>query len=268
MYTKDIDTSTIEDKEIENIMYQSLNNREFIFYLQPKHNLNSLEISGAEALVRWLHPTKGILSPYEFIPLFERNGFIINLDIFIFEEVCKKIFEWEVNGVPLVPISVNISRLHLKNPNFIDEYRRIINIYKTPPSLIEIEITESAVFDNMDILLSIMKEFKLIGFKISMDDFGTGYSSLNMLREIPVDVLKLDRDFLSGGHLLERTRIVIQGVMWIAKKLDIVVVSEGVETKEQVEFLKEIGCPMAQGYYFNKPMPVHEFEEKLLNYIP
>ncbi|MEF9952823.1 MAG: bifunctional diguanylate cyclase/phosphodiesterase [Clostridium sp.] len=265
VFYSDISKHINMEKQIEGIMLSALENKEFTFYLQPKFNLKLNKVTGAEALVRWFPLNHPEISPGKFIPIFEKNGFIEALDKYVFEEVCKTLWQWRLLGLHTLPISVNISRIHLNNPHFVSEYKAIIKKYNIDPSLIEIEITESAVFDHMDILIDILKKLKDIGFLVSMDDFGTGYSSLNMLREIPVDVLKLDKAFFFDGNVGDRTKIIVEGVVSIAKQLNVKVVSEGVESEEHVNFLRSIDCDMAQGYYFYKPMPVKSFEDIILD---
>ncbi|MFL8710004.1 EAL domain-containing protein [Clostridioides sp. GD02377] len=252
------------EKRLEDNMNKALEKDEFIVYYQPKYSLNDgNEIEGAEALIRWDSPEMGFISPIDFIPLFEKNGFIVNVDMFVFEEVCKTINKWINEGYTPVPISVNMSRVHLYRDNFIENITDLINKYNISPKFIELELTESVVFDNLDILINIMKKLKEIGFIISMDDFGSGYSSLNLLKDLPFDVLKLDRGFLIETTDTKRGKIIISKIVEMAKAINIKVICEGVETYEQVEFLKEIGCDKVQGYLFAKPMVLDEFEKRL-----
>ncbi|NJA70420.1 bifunctional diguanylate cyclase/phosphodiesterase, partial [Clostridioides difficile] len=241
-YDKEMHKKILKEKEIENSMVDALNNGEFIVYFQPKYSLSDYQIIGAEALVRWDNPQKGLIPPIEFIPVFERNGFIVNIDFYVFEEVCKKIREWMDEGQKVVPISVNLSRMHFVNSNFIEKFKLIVDKYKIPTRLIELELTETAVLDNIEGLLDTMNNLKEKGFVISMDDFGTGYSSLNLLKELPVDILKLDRAFFTEKDESNNEKIVISNVIKMAKELKMKVISEGVETISQVEFLKQIGC--------------------------
>lgn len=253
-----------KEKRFEDNMNKALEKGEFIVYYQPKYSLNDgNEIEGAEALIRWNSPEMGFISPIDFIPLFEKNGFIVNIDMFVFEEVCKTLNKWINKGYTPVPISVNMSRVHLYRNNFIENITDLINKYDISPEFIELELTESIVFDNLNILINIMKKIKEIGFLISMDDFGSGYSSLNLLKDLPFDVLKLDRVFLIETTDTKRGKIIISKIVEMAKAINIKVICEGVETYEQVEFLKEIGCDKAQGYLFAKPMVLDEFENNL-----
>lgn len=251
----------IKEKEIENKMEKALANNEFVVYLQPKYEIKNNTICGAEALVRWIDPEKGLLSPGHFIPVFEKNGFIVKLDLYVFENVCKTLRRWIDKGIKPVPISLNLSQIHLKNPNFLDEYIKIYELYNIPSELIEIELTETLVFENMDILINVINEIHTAGFKCSLDDFGSGYSSLNMLKDIPVDSLKLDKAFFETNNS-ENTKCeyVIESIIDLAKKLEMQTVSEGVETIPQVEFLKKSSCDIVQGYVFSKPIPIKDFE--------
>lgn len=263
-FYSDIDQRRItKQKEVESEMKKALENNEFNVYFQPKYDIKSLKIIGAEALVRWVHPEKGVISPGEFIPIFERNGFIVNLDRYIFEKVCETIRYWIDNNIKIVPISVNITRNNLKVKSFLKEYIDITRKYDVSPSFIEIEITENFVIDNIDYFVKVIKDIKNAGFKISMDDFGSGYSCLNFLKDMPIDVLKIDKEFFNDIRDNQRWKKVVAGVVELAKNLDIEIVSEGIETSEQLGFLKEIGCDMAQGYLFQKPMPSCEFENLL-----
>ena len=251
----------IKEKEIENSMEKALENHEFQVYLQPKVCLKTGKVIGAEALVRWLHPTKGIIYPNDFIPLFEENGFILKLDQYVFEEVCKLLRRWIDQEKPLRRISVNLSRNHLNKQGFLKEYSEIQKKYNVPPELLEIELTETIVFENLSLLKELIDDIHNMGFLCSMDDFGSGYSSLNVLKEVPVDILKLDRIFFVN-EATKRSNDVIQSVIELAKKLDMETVAEGIETIPQVESLQKMQCDIIQGYVFAKPMPISEFDEK------
>lgn len=263
-YDNKIHDQEIKEKKMENTMFSSLENKEFIVHLQPKIELSTGEIQGSEALVRWKSSDKGLIPPNEFIPFFEKNGFVINLDLYVLEEICIQLRKWIDEGINPVTISVNVSRIHLYCNNFIETYKNIIDKYEIPARYIELELTESIIFDNFDILIDIMNNLKEIGFLISMDDFGSGYSSLNMLKEIPMDILKLDQKFIMETYNSNRSKIIVTKVVEMAKELGMKVVSEGVETEEQFELLKEVKCDMAQGYLFGKPMPIEEFEKLIM----
>ncbi|HBF7899361.1 EAL domain-containing protein [Clostridioides difficile] len=263
-FNEDTRNRLYKEKRLEDNMNKALEKGEFIVYYQPKYSLGDVnEIEGAEALIRWNSPEFGFISPIDFIPLFEKNGFIVNIDMFVFEEVCKTLNKWINKGYTPIPISVNLSRVHLYRDNFIENITDLISKYNISPEFIELELTESVVFDNLNILIDIMKKIKEIGFLISMDDFGSGYSSLNLLKDLSFDILKLDRGFLIETTDTKRGKIIISKIVEMAKAIDIKVICEGVETYEQVEFLKEIGCDKVQGYLFAKPMVLDEFEKHL-----
>lgn len=262
-YLEDIKESAIREKEIENRMEYALANKEFVVFLQPKYNLKNEKIVGAEALVRWKTDGIDIVYPDSFIPLFEQNGFITKLDLYMYENVCKIIRGWIDSGLAPVTVSVNFSRIHLRNKTLVDQLSSIADSYALPHHLLEIEITETAIFDSLDIFEEVFQKIRQAGFTLSMDDFGTGYSSLGMLKNLPIDVLKIDRGFFTEARDQERAYAVIASVMDMAKKLNIHTVAEGVETQEHIDILRDFGCETVQGYYFAKPMPVEEFEQRL-----
>ena len=198
---------------------------------------------------------------FDFIPLFEQNGFILNLDHYIWEQACKTIRKWINWGLTPTPISVNVSRLHLNSDDFIDFLLHLIKKYNIPAQLLELELTESACFEDIEKFLDILNTLKKYGFNIAMDDFGVGYSSLNMLRKIPVDILKLDKEFISTSTADEKGKVVVKHVLAMAKNLNLKTVSEGIETKDQAEFLSIAGCDIAQGFLFARPMPIPDFEK-------
>ena len=255
--------NSLREKNIEDNMEHALKNNEFVVYLQPKIELKTNKVAGAEALVRWQDPNKGLIPPNEFIPIFERNGFITKLDIYVFEEVCRTIKEWLDEGTNPIPISVNLSRVHLENPNFLKKYKEIQQKHGIPADLLEIELTETLVFENFENLKKVINEIHQMGFWCSVDDFGSGYSSLNLLKEIQVDTLKLDRIFFSKEND-ERGSSVIETIVGLAKKLNMETVSEGIETVSQVEFLKEINCDIVQGYVYSRPLSKKDFEASFL----
>ena len=260
-YDGKIREKALREKDFENAMPTALENHEFMCYIQPKYGAKSRRIEGGEALIRWKSSEFGFVFPNEFIPLAEKNGFVVELDFFILEEVCKAMRHWIDKGIKPVVISVNMSRVHLTHDDFIWRLREIIDKYAIPYEYIELEITETVFSDNADLLLRVMKKLHDIGFQLSIDDFGSGYSSLNMLKDIPADVVKIDREFFNGTVNSDKGRAVITAVVDLAQKLDMQVISEGVETLEQVEFLDEINCELIQGYYFAKPMPLKDFEK-------
>lgn len=250
--------------EITNSMEMALAHNEFKVYYQTKVNISDGSIAGAEALVRWVKPDKTVMGPDSFIPLFEKNGFVVNLDYFVYEDVCKMIRHWIDNGMKVIPISVNVSRVHLyEEQSFIKNVIAIVDKYKIPHELIELELTENIFIDSAESALLTMKALKNEGFKVSIDDFGSGYSSLNLLKDMNSDVLKLDRAFFGKEELRKEEQIIVSSIVDMAKKLDIKVVSEGVETQQQSDFLKEIQCDLAQGFLFSRPIPREELEQLL-----
>ena len=253
-----------EEEIIEDNMEQALECGEFKVYLQPKFDLHvSTLITGAEALVRWQQGDK-LVPPGKFIPLFERNGFIKKLDRYIFEEVCKQQKIWLNRGFNIRVISVNMSRANLDDPTFVQNLADICQRYNLSTKYFEIEITESVAFENLEVLIRVFNELKHFGFHISIDDFGTGYSSLNMLKDLHADVLKIDRAFLTDAiDPNDRASAIISHVISLALALKMKTICEGIETFDQAKLLNNLGCDMAQGFYFAKPMPIPEFERRV-----
>lgn len=248
---------------IEDNMETALANGEFVVYLQPKYNPADNRLVGAEALVRWQHPEKGLIPPGKFIPFFEENGFITKIDDYMISEVAKLQAEWTIQKRKQIPVSVNISRAHFAQEGLAEHIAKLVDAYGPQHELIELEVTESAFFDDKDILIETVKQLKAMGFRVSMDDFGAGYSSLNSLKDIPLDVLKLDGEFFRGDDTDGRGRVVVREAIQLARNLNMRIVAEGIEHKEQVDFLADQGCDMIQGFYFAKPMPVEEFEKRV-----
>lgn len=249
------------EKDIENRMHSALTNGEFCIYLQPKQSIRTGKTCGAEALVRWNDPEAGLIPPGKFIPLFEKNGFIVELDRFVFEEVCKLIKSWIDRGLTPVPISVNMSRCHLHYPDFWTAYEKIRKSYNIPQELLEIELTETMVFEDPEKLITVIDDIKNGGYQCSMDDFGSGYSSLNTLKSIRVDTLKLDKAFFPEDVDNDpRSIAIIKAVVQLAGELQMKTVAEGVEKQNQADFLKTTGCDTIQGYLFARPMPIKDFE--------
>ena len=250
------------ERKVEDEMEKALENRQFKLYLQAKYSTKEEQVAGAEALVRWIHPTEGFIPPGRFIPIFEKNGFILHLDDYMLEQVAMQQAKWLREGKALYPISVNVSRAHFTREDLAEHICRIVDKYEVPHKYIELELTESAFFDDKNVLISTVKKLRDSGFVVSMDDFGAGYSSLNSLKELSIDVLKIDADFFRGMDSVERGMLIVSEVINLAKKLDMKIVAEGIESKEQVEFLAAQECDLIQGYYYAKPVPVEEFEKK------
>lgn len=247
-----LENQLIEEQKIESGMKKALENQEIKVYYQPKVNTETEKVIGAEALVRW-HKDGQIIPPNKLIPLFEKNKFILKLDLYVFEQVCKDIADWK-NKYNFIPtISINVSKEHFTDENFIDEYVEISNKYNIDRTHIDLEITESATIDEKIDILNILNKIKEKGFIISIDDFGTGYSSLSMIQSMPFDVLKIDKVFISNADLGSNKNI-MNYIMLIAKRLGVNTIVEGVETKEQVEYIKKLKCDAIQGYYYSKPL--------------
>lgn len=252
-----------KEMEIVNSMENALQNQEFIMYLQPKICLKDNRLVGAEALVRW--KKDGIIvPPNDFIPIFEKNGFIVNLDFYIYEEACKLLRSWLNKGLTTIPISVNVSRVHLNDEKFVTNFSELVNSYQIPPHLLELELTESIFLDNTETAITTMKKFRNLGYGVSIDDFGAGFSSLNLLKDMTTDVLKLDKEFFRQGEMQKEDQIIVSSIINMAKQLNMKVLSEGVETQMQSDFLRGISCDMAQGYLYAKPMPIKEFEQLII----
>lgn len=264
-YDEQLRSEIIREKAIEDQMEAALENQEFQVYFQPKVFLSTKKIAGAEALIRWEHPQKGLLLPGDFLPVFEKNEFVIRLDNYVLDQVCQRISRWLEQGYTPIPVAVNISRVNLHDSQFVAKVKETAARWKVPPKLIELELTESAAqeFKDTQQLAQMMEELQQDGFRIAMDDFGTGYSSLNLLKDLPVDVLKLDREFFAAQPQTSRSQTVIRDVILMAKHLHIMVVAEGVETKEQLDLLDGTGCDIVQGFYFAQPMSAEEFERQI-----
>lgn len=243
-------------KFIEENMQAAVAERQFLMYLQPKYSIARNEIIGAEALVRWKHPERGMIYPDQFIPVIEENGFIRKVDYYIWEEACRFLKKCKEAGIRSCPVSVNVSRVHLRDDECIQVLSELLGHYRIGKELLELEITESA--DNQQVSRKAL-QLKEEGFTLLMDDFGSGYSSLNILLETPFDVIKLDRKFMENMMVSDKGRLILEQVVTMADKLDLGLLAEGVETKEQTELLRSIGCDQVQGYYYAKPMPEEEF---------
>ena len=264
-YNRSLDLCLTEERRMTVEMGPALQNGEFVVYYQPKYELATERLSGAEALVRWQNPKRGFMPPDKFIPLFERNGFITQLDIFVWTTVCQELRKWIDSGHQPVPISANLSRVDIYNQNLPDIISSILERYHLPANLLHMEITETSYTDNPKQLIETVTKLKQRGFLIEMDDFGSGYSSLNMLNEVPVDTLKLDMRFMKYRTLGGNAGNILFFIMNLAKWLETTVVAEGIETRDQMLFLRSLGCNYGQGYYFAKPMPLKDFQALQIN---
>ena len=255
LYDHTMHEKLIREQQILNTMQESLKREDFQVYLQPKVEIGTGRLIGAEALVRWKHPDMGMISPADFIPLFEKNGFIYSLDLFVWRTVCRMLRDW--GGA--IPVSVNVSRTDLYHEDLPETLVQMRQEYGLAPDALHLEITESAYVKDSVQILAVIRRLKQAGFVIEMDDFGSGYSSLNTLSDLPIDVMKLDLQFLSHGENEARHHKVMRLVIDLAKELQLQVIAEGVETAEQAQLLKNMGCPLAQGYFYGRPMPEREF---------
>lgn len=259
-YSEEMRKEIQEEEEIERLMAGALAKEEFLVYFQPQYSLDGDVIAGAEALVRWQSPEMGFLSPYRFIPLFEKNGFITELDYYIFEKVCQALRTWLDRGYRCPPVAVNMSRLHVREPDFVERLLQIAKRWQIRPDQLELELTESVFVEDNGPILAVMHTLRQEGFLQSLDDFGSGYSSLNLLTEIPADIIKLDKEFFHAFDTNPKSKQVVSQSVRLVHELGMRVVAEGVETLEQVVFLKSIDCDMVQGFYFSKPLEAPAFE--------
>lgn len=240
---------------------------EFVVYLQPKFDIGTEKIKGAEALVRWNYKNKELLPPYRFIPYFEKDATIDKIDDLVLKKICETMSRWKREGKPLYPVSVNLSRMRMNDENLIDKLTDVVDSYGVDHNLIDFELTESASYDNMERMLYMLGELRERGFKISMDDFGTGYSSLSLLTQMPIDTLKIDKSFvdkIAGDAKRNEDIILLRHIINLAKELGFVCLAEGAESRVQIDRLRDLGCEIIQGYYFSKPIPIAEYEETYL----
>ncbi len=257
-----------EETRLEKRVSKAVKDGEFIPYLQPKFELSTKKICGAEALVRWVTPT-GMIYPDNFIPLFERNGFIDTLDFIVYQKVMEHIRNFLDRNLKVYPISLNVSRNHIQNKNFVNQIMELIHQYDIPVELLELEVTESIFVEDKEVLKYFIENIKRPKIKVSIDDFGTAYSSLQVLKDIDIDILKIDKGFLenidfSDAHQFTKDEVVLKNIINLARDLDCKVICEGIETDEQIKLLENIGCEYGQGYVFAKPMPIAEYEDLFL----
>lgn len=259
IYNEHLGDSIRKELVIEENMVSSLDKGHFQVYYQPKMKISTGEICGAEALVRWIHPELGFLSPASFIPVFERNGFISSLDQFVWEQVCKDIANWKKNGIKIVPISCNASRRDFDLPDLSDRIIKLADKYEIEHSFFHLEVTESSYAESPENVVRHIRALREAGFKVELDDFGSGFTSLSFLNDMDLDTLKLDMSILHKDEP-ESGRSVLTFVMQMAKMMGLTTVQEGVETKEQLERLKALGCDRIQGYLCSKPLARNDFE--------
>ncbi len=264
-FTEEMFNALHWEHTVEESLDEAIANEEFEVYLQPKYGPKDSVLKGAEALIRWNSPKYGFQTPYKFIPVLEKNGSITKIDDYMISHTAKLQAQWLKEGKKIVPVSVNVSRVHFLDDGLAERIRDLVDEYGLPHEYIEIELTESAFFDDKERLLETVLKIKEYGFDVSMDDFGAGYSSLNSLKELPLDVLKIDAGFFRNAGDSTRLDAVITTIITLAKRLNMRVVAEGVEEKDQVDFLAEKGCDMIQGYYFSKPVKAEEYREDMEN---
>ncbi len=262
-YTEELRQELLTEQWITANMRQALLRGEFVPFFQPQYRLYTGQITGAEVLVRWISRERGFIGPGQFIPIFEKNGFISEMDLYIWEESCRWLRKWLDDGNPPIALSINASRLDVRNLDLARVLPEMVHRYQLPPSLIRLEITESAYSQDPEQFIHTVSALQRTGFTIEMDDFGSGYSSLNVLKDVPVDVLKLDMLFLSAGDEFGRSASIIRSVVNMSKWLNLTVIAEGVETAQQSDFLKSVGCTQAQGYRYSKPICATDFEALL-----
>lgn len=258
-YDEEFHQRVMEEKQITYEMKSALESGQFHAYYQPKYNLTTGKIIEAEALVRWIHPERGVMPPRSYLPIFERNGFIAKMDAEICDLVCADLKGWRERGIKIMPISVNISWVDLYNPNLPELLTGIVKKHGLSTDYLHLELTETVYTQNPKVMLDAIKKLRDSGFVIAIDNFGLGYSSLNMLSKVPVDELKLDMRSLENNLFVKGNKSIIKFIVELAKDMGLKVIAEGVETEDDYQYLKSIGCKEGQGYYFSKPLPAYEF---------
>ena len=260
-YSSDMKTRLENNHVLLTEVQAGLERDEFIYYLQPKCNLNTGKIVGLESLVRWKHPEKGIVAPGYFIPVMESNGLITELDMKVWEQVCQTLQDWIKSGHKVIPISVNVSSVDIYAIDVVEHFKNLVRKYGLPPEYVELEITESAYVEEYKVITSVAEALRNAGFTVLMDDFGSGYSSLNMLKDVNVDVLKIDMKFLKmDENTMDKGMGILEAVTRMANIMGLRMIAEGVETEDQINYLLNMGCIYGQGYFFYKPLPVEEIK--------
>lgn len=263
MYDETMRDRLLRERDIIDSMAEALAENQFAVYFQPKISLTDGRLAGAEALVRWNHPEKGMISPGEFIPLFEKNGFITQMDEYVWEKTCALMKNWKEKGYPVIPVSVNVSRADFYQADLSECLNSLVRKYGLTPKELHLEVTESVYTENTVQILRMIEEMRSLGFVIELDDFGSGYSSLNMLNQMELDIMKLDMKFIRSEMLKPEDQGILRFIIDLAHSKKLSVVAEGIETSEQVDRIRKLGCDYAQGYYFSKPISESDFEELL-----
>jgi EAL domain-containing protein (putative c-di-GMP-specific phosphodiesterase class I) len=253
------------EHELSMQLPEALSERQLVCYLQPQSDEEGV-VKGAEALVRWQHPQRGLLRPGEFVPFFERNYMIVEIDQFIWEEACRILRRWMDMGHDDLYISVNVSARDLESIDVYKTLMGLIDKYELDPSMLKVEITEGTIMQNPRRQLKLIGKLRTAGFYVEMDDFGSGYSSISMLKDIEIDAVKMDMQFFGETVHMERSRRIIESMVNLLREFEMTIIAEGVETKRQLDFLSSISCDMFQGYYFSQPVPVEEFEQKVFSH--
>jgi EAL domain-containing protein (putative c-di-GMP-specific phosphodiesterase class I) len=249
--------------ELESYLRKALHKDEFYLCYQPLIDLESGNLYGSEALIRWNHPKLGLISPGEFIPLAEETGLIEEIGSWVLRTACKQNMRWQTLGYDSLSISVNVSAYQFQQPGFLDEVKKALELSGMEPQYLTLELTESTMLRNVEYSIQVMQALQALGVKVSIDDFGTGYSSLSYLKDLPINTLKIDRSFINNLRLNTSDIAIVKAIITMGHGLAVKVVAEGVETKEQIELLKELKCHYAQGFYIHKPLMTTEFEEGL-----
>lgn len=262
-YDKHLSDIVHKEQTLLRDMEIALAENQFKVYMQAIYDTKKKRITSAEALLRWEHPDLGQIPPNDFVPLFEKNGLMARLDRYVWEEVCKFLrSEWDSFG-EVIPVSVNVSHLNFYNRDLLDYLLSLVEKYELEPSMIKLEIMETAYMENPEKIISMIKEFRACGFEVMLDDFGSGHSSLSMLKNLPIDVVKIDISFTQEAGSSSRVNIILKFIMNLSKELNMDVIIEGVETKQQLEVIQSLGGHKIQGYYFGKPMPKDDFMRTL-----
>jgi diguanylate cyclase (GGDEF)-like protein len=262
-FNQDMNAQTIERQSIEADLRDALKRQEFVLYYQPKINLQTERITGAEALIRWLHPDRGLVSPLQFIPIAEESGLILPIGHWVLRETCRQVQDWIDAGLNATPVAVNVSSLEFRSEGFLESLLAILKDTRLDPRYLELELTESVLMQHAKSSASVLSTLKSIGVRLAVDDFGTGYSSLSYLKRFPIDSLKIDQSFVHDITTDTDDVTIVSAVITMAKGLKKCVIAEGVETEEQMTFLQAHGCDEAQGYYFSKPVVAHQFAKLL-----
>jgi EAL domain-containing protein (putative c-di-GMP-specific phosphodiesterase class I) len=262
-FRQDMNARTIVRNSIEANLRGALERQEFVLHYQPKINLQTRKITGAEALIRWLHPDRGLVPPLQFIPIAEESGLILPIGQWVLREACRQAQDWIDSGLHATPVAVNVSSSEFRSEGFLDSLRAILRDTRLDPRYLELELTESVLMQHAESSSSVLSAIKSIGVRLAVDDFGTGYSSLSYLKKFPIDSLKIDQSFVRDIDTDTDDATIVSAVITMAKSLRQCVIAEGVETEEQVAFLQAHGCDEAQGYCFSKPVVPHEFAQLL-----